>query len=78
MVEKAGAFDTAAIQNAADGVTFDAPPEGKVTVNGQNHHIAKTARIGKINGTGLIDSVWTSPGPIDPDPYLTTYRGPRV
>ena len=42
MVEKAESFDVADVQEAADGVTFDAP-EGTVTVNGDNHHIAKTA-----------------------------------
>ncbi len=73
IVEKAGAFDVPAVQQAAGGVSFDAP-EGKVTVNGDNHHLAKTALIGKINGeTGLIDEVWSSGKPIEPDPFLTTY-----
>ena len=47
MVEKAESFDVAAVQAAAGGVSYDAP-EGTVTVNGENHHIAKTALIGKI------------------------------
>ena len=53
MVEKAESFDVADVQEAADGVTFDAP-EGSVTVNGDNHHVAKTALIGKIGPDGLI------------------------
>ncbi|MFS0703710.1 urea ABC transporter substrate-binding protein [Cellulomonas sp. 179-A 9B4 NHS] len=72
MVEKAGSFDVAAIQEAADGVTFDAP-EGTVTVNGDNHHIAKTAYIGEIQEDGLIYPVWQSDGPIEPDPFLEGY-----
>jgi urea transport system substrate-binding protein len=72
MVEEAESFDVAAIQKAADGITFDAP-EGTVTVNGENHHIAKTAYIGEIRSDGLIYSVWESDGPIEPDPYLTSY-----
>ncbi|OYO20115.1 urea ABC transporter substrate-binding protein [Enemella evansiae] len=72
MVEKANSFDVPAVQAAAGGVTFDAP-EGKVTVNGENHHITKTARIGRINDQGLIDTVWDSKQPIDPDPFLKTY-----
>jgi urea transport system substrate-binding protein len=72
MVEEAESFDVAAIQEAADGITFDAP-EGTVTVNGENHHIAKTAYIGEIRSDGLIYSVWESDGPIEPDPYLTSY-----
>ncbi len=72
MVEKAGSFDVTAVQNAADGVSFDAP-EGKVTVNGSNHHVTKTARIGSVNDQGLIDIVWESKGVIEPDPYLKSY-----
>lgn len=72
MAEKANSFDVAAIQGAADGVTFEAP-EGTVTIDGENHHITKTAHIGRINDRGLIDSVWDSGEAIQPDPYLATY-----
>jgi urea transport system substrate-binding protein len=72
MVEKAGSFDVAAVQAAAGGVSYDAP-EGTVTVNGENHHIAKTALIGKIGTDGLIHTDWSSGAPIEPDPYLSTY-----
>ncbi|TQM15938.1 urea ABC transporter substrate-binding protein [Pseudonocardia kunmingensis] len=72
MVEKAGSFDVAAVQEAAGGVSYDAP-EGTVTVNGENHHIAKTALIGKIGPDGLIHTEWSSGAPIEPDPFLKTY-----
>jgi urea transport system substrate-binding protein len=72
MVEAAESFDVDAVQEAAGGVTF-AAPEGEVTVDGENHHIAKTALIGKVNPEGLIDTVWSSDGPIEPDPCLETY-----
>lgn len=72
MVEKANSFEVPAVRDAAGEVTFDAP-EGTVTVNGDNHHIAKTAHIGRINNQGLIDSVWNSGQPIEPDPYLKSY-----
>jgi urea transport system substrate-binding protein len=71
-VEKAKSFDVKAIQDNAGGVTFDAP-EGKVTIDGENNHITKTARIGEIRPDKLIYSIWESPGPIEPDPYLKTY-----
>jgi len=71
-VEKAKAFDTKAIQDNAGGVTFDAP-EGLVTIDGENHHITKTARIGEIHPDGLIYTIWQSPGPITPDPFLKSY-----
>ncbi|MGV0793723.1 urea ABC transporter substrate-binding protein [Mycolicibacterium sp. XJ1819] len=72
-VEKAQSFDVTAIQDNAGGVTFDAP-EGLVTIDGENHHITKTARIGEIRPDGLIYTVWESPGPIEPDPYLKSYN----
>ena len=46
-VEKADSFAVADIQSAADGVTVDAP-EGSVTIDGENHHVTKTARVGKV------------------------------
>jgi urea transport system substrate-binding protein len=72
MVEKAKSFDVDKVIAAAGGVTFDAP-EGRVTVNGENHHIAKTALIGQVQPNGLIKTIWSSPGPIEPDPYLKGY-----
>ena len=71
-VEKGKSFAVADIQANAGGVTFEAP-EGTVTINGENHHIAKTALIGKVAEDGLIYTEWTSPAPIEPDPHLTTY-----
>ena len=71
-VEKAKSFAVTDIQANADGVSFDAP-EGTVTINGENHHIAKTALIGKVAEDGLIYTEWSSDEPIEPDPYLTTY-----
>ena len=62
MVEKANSFAVADVQAAAGGVSFDAP-EGKVTVNGENHHIAKTALIGQIQPDGLIKTIWSSKEP---------------
>lgn len=71
-VEKAGSTDVEKVKAASGGLTIDAP-EGKITVNGENHHITKTARIGVIQADGLIKTVWESDGPIEPDPYLKTY-----
>lgn len=53
-------------------MTFQAP-EGLVTIDGDNHHITKTARIGEIRSDGLIYTVWDSGQPIEPDPYLKNY-----
>lgn len=71
-VEKANSFAVPDIQKAAGGVTYDAP-EGLVTIDGENNHITKTARIGEIRSDGLIYAVWDSGSPIEPDPYLKEY-----
>ncbi|MEV4846206.1 urea ABC transporter substrate-binding protein [Micromonospora matsumotoense] len=72
MVEKAGTFEVEKVRTASGGITYDAP-EGLVTVDGPTQHIAKTARIGKVGGDGLITEVWNSGTPITPDPYLKSY-----
>jgi urea transport system substrate-binding protein len=72
IVEKAKSFKTDDIRKAAGGVSYDAP-EGTVTVNGENHHIAKTALIGKVGPDALIHTEWSSGAPIEPDPFLKSY-----
>jgi len=72
MVEKADTFDVDDVIEASGGVTFDSP-EGTVTVNGENHHIAKTALIGEVQENKLIKTIWSSGEPIEPDPFLEGY-----
>ena len=72
MVEKAKSFCVDAVNESSDGVSFEAP-EGLVTVNGENHHIAKTGLIGQINEDNQFDIVSSSDGPIEPDPFLEGY-----
>jgi urea transport system substrate-binding protein len=71
-VKKAGTTNVEAVKKAAGGITFMAP-EGKVTIDGSNHHLYKTARIGVILKSGLIKEVWNSGHPIKPDPFLKGY-----
>jgi urea transport system substrate-binding protein len=71
-VEKAGTFEVEPVIKAAGGIELDTP-EGHLTVHPTNHHVYKTARIGKVNAEGLIDEVWNSGKPIEPDPCLDTY-----
>lgn len=71
-VNKAGTTDVEKVKEAMAGLEFKAP-EGTVTVHATNHHIAKTVRIGKIRADALIDEIWATPGPVEPDPYLETY-----
>ncbi len=70
--EKAGSFDVEKVREAAKGLTF-AAPEGTVTLDGDNQHLYKPVRIGKVNAEGLIDEVSSTGSAVKPDPYLTTY-----
>jgi urea transport system substrate-binding protein len=70
--QKAGSTDPEKVKAASKGLTFDAP-EGLVTVDGENQHIHKTARIGQLQPSGLINEVGGSKTPIKPDPFLKTY-----
>lgn len=74
--EKAGTFDVESVRMASKGLSFTAP-EGTVTIDGTNQHLYKQVRIGKINGSGLIDEIWSTEGAIKPDPYLSTYEWAR-
>ncbi|WP_435822601.1 urea ABC transporter substrate-binding protein [Microbispora bryophytorum] len=71
-VKKAGTSDVEAVKKAAGGVSLDRP-EGRVTIDGDNQHVYKTARIGVVQPDGQIKEVWNSGEPIKPDPYLKTY-----
>ncbi|WP_235960122.1 urea ABC transporter substrate-binding protein [Paenibacillus silvestris] len=71
-VKKAGSFEVEKVKAAAKGIEWNSP-EGKVTIDGENQHISKTARIGQIGADGLIKEVWNSGKPLKPDPFLKTY-----
>jgi urea transport system substrate-binding protein len=69
---KAGTTEVEAVKTAAKGIVLDLP-EGKVTIDGDNQHVFKTARIGEVLPDGQIKEVWNSGKPIEPDPYLKSY-----
>jgi len=71
-VEAAESTEVDAVREAAGGIEF-AAPEGPVTVDGDTQHTFKTVRIGEIGEDGLIETIWATDGPIEPDPYLCTY-----
>jgi urea transport system substrate-binding protein len=49
-------------------------PEGIVSIDQNNQHTWKIARIGKIQSNGQYNIVWTSEKTIQPIPYPTEYR----
>ncbi len=70
--EKAGTFNVEDVRMAAKGLSYDAP-EGQVTIDGENQHLKKRVRVGRVNEGGLIDEIWRSENVVKPDPYLSTY-----
>ncbi len=70
--EKAGTVEVEPVKAAAKGIALDLP-EGTVTIDGENQHVFKTARIGLVQPDGQIKEVWSSGAPIKPDPYLKGY-----
>jgi len=71
-VKKANSTEVEAVKTAAKGIVLDLP-EGKVTIDNENQHVYKTARIGEVQADGQIKEVWNSGQPIKPDPYLKGY-----
>jgi urea transport system substrate-binding protein len=69
---KAGSTDVAKVREATKGLELQAP-EGLVKIHPENQHISKTVRIGRIRPDGLIEEVWSTGKPVDPDPYLESY-----
>ncbi len=74
-VEKAESFDVDKVLAAirAGGISFKAP-EGVVTINAKNQHLAKPVRVGKVGSDGLIYEIFATKAPVEPDPYLSTYE----
>lgn len=72
--EEANSFEVEDVLKAikTGKISYDAP-EGKVTINGENQHLAKTVRIGEVKDDSLIYEVYSTDKQVDPDPYLKTY-----
>ncbi len=67
-VKKAGSTDVDAIRAAAYGQEFNAP-EGLVRIDPKNQHTWKTVRIGQIQSDGQFKILWSSEGPVQPEPW---------
>jgi urea transport system substrate-binding protein len=69
-VEKAGTTETGAVRTALKGLSVDAP-EGKLRL-AEDLHAWRTARVGRIvsrGGRPDFQVVFTSPGPLAPEPF---------
>lgn len=68
-ITRAGSAALQPVRRAVAGITFDAP-QGQVTVDPNNHHLAMRTRIGRSTHNGTFDTLTESAGPVRPDPYL--------
>jgi urea transport system substrate-binding protein len=67
-VAKAGSTEVNAIRAAALGQEFKAP-EGLVRIDPKNLHTWKTVRIGQIRADGQFNVVYSTDGPVRPEPW---------
>ena len=68
-VEKAKTFDPRAVVVASRNMVLEAP-EGEVKVDPMNNYVWKKVRIGRARLDGQFDIVWTSPGLVEPEPFI--------
>ncbi len=67
-VKKAGTFDPIKVREAAVTTGFAPSPLGDVKFAG-NQSMVQTGYIGELQPDGQFKIVWTSTGPITPEPY---------
>jgi urea transport system substrate-binding protein len=60
--------DIPAVRRAMQNQTFQAP-EGSIRIDPENQHTWKTIRLGRITGSGQIETIWSSEHPIRPEPF---------
>jgi urea transport system substrate-binding protein len=67
-VEAAGSSDVAEIRANVGNIGFRGPG-GMTYIEGEDLHVWKKTRIGRILGDGQFEIVWESDNPIRPEPY---------
>ncbi len=71
-VRKAGSFDPADVARAAPGCRL-AGPLGDLCIR-PNHHVTRSAMIGRVGSDGQLCVVWASANPFEPLPWLGIER----
>lgn len=72
-VKKAGTTDVDKVREASKNLEFKAPA-GLVKIDPENQHTWKTVRIGEVQPDGQFKELWSTNGPVRPDPYLKGYK----
>jgi urea transport system substrate-binding protein len=60
--------DIPGVRRAMQNQTFQAP-EGPIRIDPENQHAWKTMRLGRITGSGQIETIWSSGKAIRPEPF---------
>ncbi len=71
-VRKAGSFEPADVARSAPGCRL-ASPLGDIHIR-PNHHVTRSAMIGRVGGDGQIHVLWASANPFEPLPWLGIER----
>ena len=71
-VRKAGRFEPADVARSAPGCRL-ASPLGDIRIR-PNHHVTRSAMIGRVGGDGQIHVLWASANPFEPLPWLGIER----
>ncbi|OWK40591.1 Urea ABC transporter, substrate binding protein UrtA [Fimbriiglobus ruber] len=67
-VEAAGVPDPPRVREAFKGQEYEAP-EGKIRIDPETMHAWRTARIACVKTGPAFEIVYTSPGPVSPEPF---------
>lgn len=71
-VRKAGSFEPAEVAKAAPGCRLPSPL-GETCIR-PNHHVTRSAMVGRVGPGGHVDVVWESAAPFEPLPWLGIER----
>ena len=69
---RTGTLDTEQLVAATHGQEIEAP-EGRVTIDPDNHHAWLRPRIGVLDRAGNFEIAWEAKASLRPDPYLTSF-----
>jgi len=67
----AGSNHPDSIIKAMGGLEFEAP-QGRVKIDGNNHHTELWPRIGRVDANGKFGVIWESTERVKPDPYFVS------
>ena len=76
-ITHSGSVDPNEIYKEVLGLELDAP-SGILRIDPNNQNTWKFVSLGKIRRDGQFDIIWTSKGPIKPEPYELTYSNEDI